>query len=324
VIVSKTPLRVSLFGGGTDIPAYYEQHGGLCLSTTIDKYVYVAMNQCVADHVRVIYSKLEQVENFEDLQHDRVREVLRACGPRSHVEVCSFSDIPTYGTGLGSSSTFTVGLLNAVLRNKGNGYFDAEDLAECACEIEIEKCGAPIGKQDQYAAAHGGFNAYYFNRDGRVDVRRGLFSGDVVTELEDNLMLFSTGTSREASGVLEEQSRDIRSGASLDHLKHIREYAERAIEILRRGEVYRIGWLLHQSWERKSRLACVTNPQINEMYFAATLAGAQGGKILGAGGGGYMLLFVPKSKRAEVREAMRSYAELPFKFSQHGSTVTRV
>ena len=326
MLVTRTPLRISFFGGGSDIPAYYEKHGGYCLSTTIDQYVYIAVNYCVANHIRVIYSKLEQVDYLDQLEHDRFRETLREHGPWNNIEICSFSDIPTYGTGLGSSSAFTVGLINALTYDPEEDYkkLQSEKLAEAACKIEINKCKAPIGKQDQYAAAYGGFNAYVFSKNGQVLVDRHVGSQAIHDQLQENLMLFYTGTSRQADDILKAQVTDIKDN-KVEVTQKLVILALEATDLLKYGEIDRFGQLLHDSWLLKRSLyGGVSNPVIDYMYDKAYNAGALGGKILGAGGGGYMLFYVPQARQNDVRTALVGYKELRVKFSYSGSKVVQI
>lgn len=319
MIVTKTPLRVSFFGGGSDIPAFYEKNPGLVLSATIDKFIQIAVNLCEPKHVRVVYSELEQVDSAKQLKHDLARSVLERFGVNSGIEIASFSDITTKGSGLGSSSTYTVGLINALYNLKKLGY-TRRDLAETACEIEINDLGKPIGKQDQYAAAYGGFNAIRFDSTG-VEVTSVPVSYGTLSALNDNLICFSTGQTREASSVLSDQLNNLKTNnRTVDGTNSLVYMAAEALKYIKQSKIDDFGALLHEAWLEKKKLANgISNPHIDEMYEIATRAGALGGKILGAGGGGFMLLYVPVFARNKVRLAMREYRQLHFNFTDQGS-----
>lgn len=325
MIVSKTPLRISFFGGGTDLPQYYGGgHDGFVISTTIDKYVYIAANRCVADHVRVSYSEFEEAPNITGIRHDRVREALRFMRVVSNIEISSFSDVPTKGTGLGSSSTFTVGLLNA-LQSMLYPIFEIckRELAENACTVEIDMCGQPIGKQDQYAAAFGGFNGMVFCNDGPIAAPIRI-TGDTKNILQNNLMLFPTGIARQASTILQSQVDNLVIGKDLDKYDMIKTIAYSALDLLEGGYIDEFGELLGQTWKMKRQLSGgVSNERIDEMYEAAIKAGALGGKLLGAGGGGYLLLYVREKDRSAVRSVIND-DELLFRFTNQGSTVIKI
>jgi D-glycero-alpha-D-manno-heptose-7-phosphate kinase len=317
MLLTKTPLRVSFFGGGSDLPSYYNHHDGLCVSTTIDSFVYLAINQCVAPHLKVIYSALELVKDVDDIKHSRVREALRHFDFKSNMEICSFSDVPHKGTGLGSSSTFTVGLVKALFWLKYRRRIPPEELAELAAYIEINRCAEAIGKQDQYAAAFGGFKAYAFYKDG-VAVKPVVMDPATKLALEDHLFFFNTGIGRKASLVLEKQAVQTGNGERISELV---EMAKHSLDLLKNGKVHDFGRLLHDSWELKKKLGGVTNAQIDEMYETAIKAGALGGKVLGAGGGGYMMFYVPRSHRSHVLDALRYYEHRDFRFFNKGSTI---
>lgn len=318
MIVTKTPLRISLFGGGSDIAEFYKHNNGIVFSTTIDKYIYIAMNRCVADHLKIIYSELELVNDVEDIKHDRVREVLKHYYISSNIEICSFSDIPTVGTGLGSSSSFTVGLIKSL-----DPYIENNHLVKNACEIEIGKCGEPIGIQDQIAATYGGLNAIYFGSNGYDVVNWNLARyNNTRKKLEHRLMMFNTGIARKASLVLTEQVNKLKTGINIDLTKEMVHLTEQAINFYSYDKLDDLGNLLGEAWEIKKKLSSnISNSHIDEMYEIALKAGALGGKILGAGGGGYLLLYVPDAARVSVLNAMRNYDHLPFKFTEDGSTV---
>lgn len=307
MLVTKTPLRISLFGGGTDIPEFYEKHGGLVISAAIDSNIYIALNHCVAPHLKVVYSQLELENNVENIKHDRVREALKHFNISSNIELCSFSDMNTKGTGLGSSSTFTVGLVNGLYALKFNQELPKNQLAELASYIEIELCKEPIGKQDQYAATYGGTKIYRFNST-TVDVEEYPFSSEVTSLLFDNLFFYNTKISRDASSVLTEQVDNLKNNINIDYTKQLLAMAEDAIDYLKLKRLECVGSLLHDSWEIKKKLSSnVTNPVIDEMYDNGIKAGSIGGKLLGAGGGGYLMFYVAKSKQKEFLTTMEQY-----------------
>lgn len=328
MFVSSTPLRMSFFGGGSDIPQYYKEHSGMVLSTAIDRRINIAANLCDIDHIRVIYSKMELTDNVDSLKHDRVREALKMFHIDSKFEMCSFSDISTNGTGLGSSSTFTVGLVHALAKLKGMSM-SIEQIAQTACEIEIDRCRQPIGKQDQYAAAYGGFNVIYFDRDERVEVvpMNSFMSESKIGTLNDRLMCFSTNKFRSASNVLKDQVEKLKSGSNVDGTHKLVDLGNQAVRILKNGNLDDFGSLLHEGWLVKKQLAAgISNPSIDEMYETGIKAGAFGGKLLGAGGGGYLLFYVPAIMKYKVREKMASIGcfEFKFNFTHQGTTVTKI
>jgi D-glycero-alpha-D-manno-heptose-7-phosphate kinase len=320
MIVTKTPLRISFFGGGSDIPQFYKEHEGMVISAAINSYIFIAAHQCVAPHLKVIYSQLELEYDVENIKHDRVREVLKHFDMTSNMEIASFSNIPTKGTGLGSSSTFTVGLIKAIMEMRGEGC-SRNYLAELASMIEIDRCGEPIGKQDQYAAAYGGFHIYRFQKNGDVLVQP-FTDKKTIERLENNLLCFNTGIVRQASSVLTEQVEKLKNNVNVENTQKIFDMALRANWLLDCGRVDEFGELLHRSWQVKKQLSSnISNGYIDEMYDKAMAAGALGGKILGAGGGGYLLMYVPEERQAKVLETMKGYPRFEFKFEYEGSKV---
>ena len=314
---------MSFFGGGSDIPEFYNQNEGLCISTTINSYIYITLNKCVADHLKVIYSELELEYDVEKIKHDRVREALKFFEINSNMEMCSFSDVNTKGTGLGSSSTFTVGLINALYKAINHKTMDRKELAELACYIEINKCSEPIGKQDQYAAAYGGLNAIYFNGND-VRVKPLKIAQSTLYDLQHSLMLFDTGFVRKTSDILGQQVTDLKDGKN-DITKSLVEMAKESVKLLERNKLDDFGNLLDASWVLKRTLSGgVSNCSIDSMYELALDGGALGGKILGAGGGGYLLVYCPEKCRNRLVERMKGYQRLPFKFSTEGSSIELV
>lgn len=320
MIITQTPLRISFLGGGTDIADYYRNNGGgAVLSTTIDKYFFVLIKGRFDDRIRVSYSTLETVDNVEELHHELVREGLRKAKIDRGVEIATMSDIPSEGCGLGSSSSVTVGLLNAFYRYRGDPR-TREALARDACEIEIDILGKPIGKQDQYAAAYGNLNMIRFLPDGAVTVEPLAMDETVERNLNAHLLLFWTGMTRKAEEILEEQVAHIPRNAP--SLTRMREMAYEGAEMLGKGYLDDFGRLLHKGWELKKRQATkITNEILDDIYLRAREAGALGGKITGAGGGGFMLLYCPGEKQENVRRALRHLTESPFHFEKDGSRV---
>lgn len=320
MIITQTPLRISFLGGGTDIAEYYRNNGGgAVLSTTIDKYFFVLIKERFDDQIRVSYSKLETVGSIEDLNHELVREGLRKAEIDKGVEIGTMSDIPSEGCGLGSSSSVTVGLLNAFYRYKGKPR-TSEALARDACEIEIDILGKPIGKQDQYAAAYGNLNIIRFLPDGAVTVEPLAMDETVKRNLNAHLLLFWTGMTRKAEEILEEQVAHILRNAP--SLTRMRDMVYEGAEMLEKGYLDDFGRFLHKGWELKRRQATkITNEILDDIYLRAREAGALGGKITGAGGGGFMLLYCPMEKQANVRRALHHLKESPFRFEKDGTKI---
>jgi len=322
MIVTNTPLRVSFFGGGSDIESFYGQHGGAVLTSTINKYIRLCVQRVAPSHVKLMYSETEKVYKVENLRHDRAREVMKFLGIKSNIDIGSFADIPTKGTGLGSSSTFTVGLLRALTTYIGRPCSRYE-LAELACMIEIEKCGQKIGKQDQYASTFGGFNYITFDQSGIEVMPLNLRDG-LIAQFESNLMCFYTGQTRNASDILTDQVTKLERNEKDTILltKELVDIAHTARVELQAGRLDNIGALLDDSWRIKKKLSSgISNPMINEMYEAARHAGAIGGKILGAGGGGYMILYVPPRYQGAVADALSNHSLFDFNFTDEGSRV---
>jgi D-glycero-alpha-D-manno-heptose-7-phosphate kinase len=319
MIITQTPLRIGLLGGGTDLPDYYREHGGRVLNCAIDKYIYVIVKQRFDEEIYINYSKKEIVSRVEDIEHELVREAMLMTGVRKGVEITTLADIPSAGSGLGSSSAVTVGLLHALFAYQGR-QVSAAELAERACVIEIERCGKPIGKQDQYIAAYGGIR----------DLRFGP-GEDVVAEeldlpiadrraLQQQIMLFYTGITRKADMILAEQNANISTtGPQLDLLRDLAGYA---VQRLRHGDVDAIGPAIRESWELKRKLASGVSNDLVEMSVARSLdAGASGVKLTGAGGGGFLLVICPMERQRVVRESLQHLRELPVTLDRLGSRV---
>ena len=319
MIVVRTPLRLSFFGGGTDFAGYYNRQSGQVVSTAIDKYVYVIVKERFDDKIYVNYSQKEIVDRVDELRHELVREAMRLTGVERGIEITTLADVPSSGTGLGSSSSVTVGVLQALYTYEGR-IVEAEKLARQACEIEIERCRKPIGKQDQYIAAYGGLRQIRFLPGEGVETEEIALSEPQAQRLNRNLLLFYTHATRAASSVLVEQQANIPE--RLGFLDALQALAQRGAECLRQGDLDTFGRLLHEGWELKKNLASgVSNDRLDALYDTARQAGALGGKIAGAGGGGFLLLYCPLDKQEAVREALGHLRELPFAFERDGTRV---
>jgi D-glycero-alpha-D-manno-heptose-7-phosphate kinase len=319
VIVVQTPLRISFFGGGTDFRAFFAEEGGCVLTSAIDKYIFVTIKKRFDQLLRIGYTRTEMVETVDEIQHELIREALRKTQVCQGVEVTTMGDIPSAGSGLGSSSTVVVGALHALYTYLGE-IVTAEQLAREACEIEIDTLGKPIGLQDQYIAAYGGLRFLEFKPEGRVVGERLRIDTHVQRRFNDNLMLFFTGITRQAGSVLSEQQRNINGRRPL--LREMKAMAHTARDALAVGNIDALGCLLHESWVLKKQLAgAISNDSIDAMYSAARKAGAIGGKITGAGGGGFLLLYCPRERQDCVRQALDGLQELPFQLEPDGSKV---
>jgi D-glycero-alpha-D-manno-heptose-7-phosphate kinase len=319
MVISQTPLRVSLLGGGTDFRDFYSQHGGAVLTMAIDKYIYVIVKDRFDDAIYVNYSKKEIVTRPADLQHELVREAMRRTGVTNGVEITTLADIPSEGSGLGSSSAVTVGLLNALYAHQ-NIQVPAAQLAREACEIEIELLGKPIGIQDQTIAAHGNLCFVEFQKSGQVAVEKLPVSPELKRDLASNILLFFTNRTRSANIILKEQRSNIADRT--EELITLRNLAYRAKDAVLAGNIDEIGLLLDENWQLKKCLASgVSDDEIDSMYSAAIGAGAIGGKVAGAGGGGFLMVYCPKAKQDAVRNALRSYREMPISISRDGAKI---
>ena len=319
MIITQTPLRIGLLGGGTDLPEYYIEHGGRVLNCALDKYVYVIVKQRFDDDIYVNYSRKEIVSRVEDLEHELVREAMLMTGVTKGVEITTLADIPSAGSGLGSSSSVTVGLLHALFAYQGR-QVSAEELAERACTIEIDRCGKPIGKQDQYIAALGGIRDITFGPGYAVVARELGISAAQRRALQHQIMLFYTGITRSADSILTEQNANVE--ATLPQLDLLRNLAGFAAEQLRHGDVDGIGPAVRESWEAKRKLASgVSNDQIDQAVTRALDAGATGVKLTGAGGGGFLLVICPVEHQRAVRKSLSDMAEFPVKLDRFGSRV---
>lgn len=320
MILTRTPFRVSFAGGGSDLPEFYRRSTGAVLSCTIDKAMYIAVHPYFHDKIRIKYSKTEDVASAAEVEHPLVRECLNLVGIERGMEIASFADVPA-GTGMGSSSAFTVGLLHALYTRAGKRA-DARDLAAAACEIELERVGAPIGKQDQYAAAYGGLNFIEFHSDGTVEVERVKCSDQTRDELSARLMFFYIGQERPAASILSEQSRNMADAAKFHSVEQMVELARALRSALERNNLDSFGDILNEGWKLKRGLATgITNEIVERNYRLALEAGASGGKLLGAGAGGFLMLYCREEKQKEVREALGGLRELRVTLTGSGSAV---
>lgn len=322
MIISQTPLRVSFVGGGTDLPAFYRRFGGAVVSTAIGAYVYVTVNRKFDDWIRVSYSKTEEVESAQQLEHKIVRAVLQKLEISGGVEITSIADIPSRGTGLGSSSAFTVGLLHALHAYRGE-YVSAKHLSEESCHIEIDICGETIGKQDQYAAAYGGLNVITFQPDDSVVVEPIVCTRDVLTSLEHNIIGFYTGVTRSAASILNRQAIETeKNGQSQSMLCRMKDLAFMLRDELRSNNLTAFGEILHENWMLKKEVTKeISNDRIDCWYAKARAAGALGGKLLGAGGGGFLLFYAPTDRHEAIEAALSDLRRVPFTFENRGSRI---
>ncbi len=319
MIISETPLRISLAGGGTDLPGYYLQHEGAVVSTTIDKYLYVIVKERFDDFIYVDYSKKEIINEVDEIQHDLVRETARKTGLKKGFEVMMLADIPSEGSGLGSSSSLTVGLLNAFYQYQGI-LVTSEQLAREACEIEIDILKRPIGKQDQYIAAYGGLKKFVFKKDNSVEVIDVGIDTDHKRKLGSNLLLFFTNVTRKASSILEEQNKNVNNTLEFHH--KLKELAHKSYDSLINLDLDKTGDYLKINWDLKKNLASnVTNSEIERMHETAMKSGARGAKISGAGGGGFLLVYCERNLQDRLRKGMKGYRELPFLLEKFGSRI---
>jgi len=323
MIISKTPLRVSFVGGGTDLADFCHEHGGAVVSSAIDKWIHVVVAHRFEGDLRVSYSKTEIVPTAGEVEHELVREALRRTGLPRGLDLVTLADVPSQGTGLGSSSAVTVGLLNALYAYQGV-FRSPADLAEEASEIEIDVLGKPIGRQDQYATAYGGFNFIEFTpRNGGVRVEPIVCPPQALERLHRSLMLFYTGRQRAASDVLSGQREAIVNGSATTALLGMRDLAYEMREVLGRGDTEGVGPLLDRNWElKRSLVAGLSDTQMDDWYQKSREAGATGGKLLGAGAGGFLLIMALPERQTDVRTALGDLREVPFHFAARGTQIT--
>lgn len=323
MILTRSPLRISLGGGGTDLPSYYRQHGGFLIAGAIDRYVYVNVMRPFTPGIYLKYSRIEHVEQVDDVEHPILREALRMMDfPKPQVEITTLADIPA-GTGLGSSGSFTTALLKALYALRME-QIQPRDLAELACEIEIDRLKEPVGKQDQYIAACGGLTCLTFAQDGSVEIRPLSISTETRFDLEDNLLLFFTGFSRSASSILQTQDSSTRQndGAMLANLHYVKELGFRSKSLLEQGKTAEFGDLMHEHWEHKKRRSSgMSNAQVDEWYELGRANGAAGGKLVGAGGGGFLMFYANDRNKLRRAMARAGLEEVRFRFDFEGTKV---
>ena len=319
MIITRTPFRVSFIGGGSDMPDFYSKHPGAVISTTINQYMYISSHRFFEpDQIRAKYSKTETVKSVAELQHPILRAVFNQFGISGGLEVSSIADVPS-GTGLGSSSSFTVGLIHNLSVNR-NKAATKDFLASEACRVEIDLLKEPIGKQDQYAAAFGGWNVFEFKSNGDVSVEPVHQSKEVLAQLEKNLLMFYTGDQRSASNILAEQKKNISNDSKFQSLKQMVALVGDAKQAIFSNRLDDFGKILHENWLLKKGLASgISNDNINQAYDTALNAGAIGGKLLGAGGGGFLLFYVPEHAQKAVIESLKALRKFNFKFEYEGS-----
>ena len=322
MIISKTPLRMSFVGGGSDLPVFYRKYSGAVVSTAINKFVYITINKKFDNHIRIAYSRVEEPASVEKIKHPLVREALRMLKIEGGIEIMSIADIPAPGTGLGSSSSYTVGLLHAL--HAYNGQFASADrLAREACEIEIGRCGEPIGKQDQYAAAFGGLNFIEFHPDDTVSVEPVICRPETLQQLQAKTIVFYTGITRSASALLKTQRDAVSTQkAKQKVLQRMVGLARQLRDELQRNNDDAFGEIIHENWMlKKSLTSSVSTVQIDDWYARARKAGAVGGKLLGAGSGGFMMFYAPIERHEAIGNQLKELRQIEFRFEPHGSSI---
>jgi D-glycero-alpha-D-manno-heptose-7-phosphate kinase len=323
MIITRSPLRITLGGGGTDLPSYYREHGGFLVAAAIDKYVYVTAMRPFTPGIFLKYSKLEHVDQIDEVQHPIIREALRIAGFRTpQIEITTLADIPA-GTGLGSSGSFTTALVKALYAHRRH-LLHSHEVAEIACDIEINRLGEPVGKQDQYIAAYGGVTCFTFHPDERVEAVPLRASMETLFNLEDNLLLFFSGFSRNAGSILSDQKKRTEKSdqTMLDNLHEVKELGFRSQQALERGDVGLFGEIMHAQWEQKKRRSSgMSNPTIDEWYELGLRSGATGGKLIGAGGGGFLMFYAEDHRRLRKAMAKAGLEEVRFRFDFEGTKV---
>jgi len=321
MIVSRTPLRMSFVGGGSDLSSYYRQRGGAVLSTSVDKYMYVTVNQKFDNDIRLSYSITENESSIQQIKHPIVRNTLELLDIQGGVEITSISDIPSQGSGLGSSSSYTVALLHALYAYKGKNV-SKEELGRLSSHIEIDLCGDRIGKQDQYAAAFGGLNLIEFNEDDSVVVSPVICKPETIKKMEESIIVFYTGRTRSASALLSEQSDNMKQAGKRELMSSMVSLTYNMRDLLENDDIESLGELLDQNWQLKRQMTVgISDLQIDDWYSKGMLSGATGGKLLGAGNGGFIMFFASKEKHADIVLAMKDLQRVPFSFDAHGSQI---
>lgn len=326
MIITRSPLRISLGGGGTDLPSYYKENNGFLIAGAIDKYVYLTLHETFVKELILNYSKLEKVDDIKNIEHPIFREALRLLSVKpSNIEITCMADIPA-GTGLGSSGSFTTALLK-ILHCYKKDLIHPEELAEQACKIEIDILNEPVGKQDQYIAAYGGLTCFEFKKDGKVIAKPLKISEDTRHELQDNLLLFFTGYSRSASSILKEQDKKTKQSNSemLKNLNHVKEMGLASMNALESGDLHQFGEIMHEHWLRKKeRAKNMTNPKIDQWYTLAMKNGAIGGKLIGAGGGGFLMFYSSEKRKLRKVLTEAGMQEVRFNFVFEGTKILTI
>jgi len=321
MIVSRTPLRMSFVGGGSDLPSYYRQKGGAVLSTSIDKYIYVTVNKKFDSNIRLSYSLTENESSAKQIKHPIVRNALSFLGIERGIEITSISDIPSHGSGLGSSSSYTVALLHALYSYQGKSI-SKEELGRLSSYIEIDLCGDNIGKQDQYAASFGGLNLIKFNEDDSVEVSPIICKPETILRMEESILVFYTGRTRSASSLLNDLSENMKRPRKRALMSDMVSIAYEMKDLLENNDVDFVGELLDKNWKLKRQMTLgISDAQIDDLYNKGILAGATGGKLLGAGNGGFIMFFAPKEKHVNITKAMKNLKSIPFSFEGGGSKI---
>lgn len=325
MIVSKTPLRMSFVGGGSDLPAFYIENGGAVLSTAINAFVYVIIKERFENGIRLSYSRTENVRKPQEIQHPLVRNAFKIVDINDDVEIVSIADIPSSGTGLGSSSSFSVGLLNAMYKYNGQSP-SKEHLANKACELEIDLCKSPIGKQDQYAAAYGGIKVYRFKKDGTVGIENINMKSETKAQLNDEIICFYIGGNRSANEILKDQNNRIHEKQKKDLMLEMVSFVDDLKEEFENNQIINFGDILHKNWILKKQLAKnIANSRVDEIYDTARNIGAKGGKLLGAGGGGFMIFHTPTNAiKDSIRKKFSCLREVNFNIEENGSEIIKL
>jgi D-glycero-alpha-D-manno-heptose-7-phosphate kinase len=323
VIIGRSPLRITLGGGGTDLPSYYLQHGGMCISAAINQYVYTTIHKTYSDEMLVRYSQIEKVKNLSELRHPIIREALKLTGITiPNIEITSFADQPS-GTGLGSSGSFTTSLLKILHKFKKH-QISSQQLAELACHIELNILQEPIGKQDQYIASFGGITVFEFTQDDKVNVRPLNVSENIINQLEENLAMFSTGFHRSASSVLKEQNDKSKSADPdmINNLHFVKDLGYQSLDALESGNLVKFGELMHIHWQhKKKRSSSMSNGNIDKWYELALNNGAVGGKLIGAGGGGFLMFYTEEKNKLRTVMKQEGLTETEVRFDYEGTKI---
>jgi D-glycero-alpha-D-manno-heptose-7-phosphate kinase len=321
MIVSRAPLRMSFVGGGSDLPSYYRQKGGAVLSTSVDKYMYVTVNKKFDSDIRLSYSVTENESSAQQIKHPIVRNILNFLGIEGGIEITSISDIPSHGSGLGSSSSYAVALLHALYAYQGKSI-SKEELGRLSSHIEIDLCGENIGKQDQYAASFGGLNLIEFNEDDSVVVSPIICKPETILRMEESILVFYTGRTRSASSIINDLSENMKLPRKRALMSDMVSMAYYMRDLLENDDVDLVGKLLDKNWQLKRQMTLgISDAQIDDWYKKGILAGATGGKLLGAGNGGFIMFFAPKEKHINIMKAMKDLKCVPFSFESGGSKI---